>query len=68
MFYSIFFCKGFTEVQTHIRSAEPDVPHVVTDGFGSRHCAGEFPGLDDSCTSLLHRLPYRNEKTYRWVN
>lgn len=35
---SQWICKGFTEKQTHIRSAEPDVPHVVTDGFGSRHC------------------------------
>lgn len=40
----------------YIESAEPPVPHVVTDGLGGRHGTGELPGLDDGGTTQLHRL------------
>ena len=41
---------------SHLRGAEPDVPHVVTDGLGGRHGAGQLPGLDHGSTTQLHRL------------
>lgn len=39
-----------------LSSAGPDVPHVVTDGLGSRHGAGELACLNDRCSTLLNRL------------
>ena len=44
---------------TDLTSAKPDVPHVVTDGLGRRHGAGELPGLDDGGAAQLHRLQSR---------
>lgn len=41
---------------SHLFGSKPDVPHVVTDGLGGRHGAGQLPGLDDGSTALLHRL------------
>ena len=49
-------------VHTDLLSAEPDVPHVVADGLGGRHGAGQLPGLNDGCTALLHRLQEEDEE------
>ena len=35
---------------------KPDVPHVVADGLGGRHGAGQLPGLDDGSATQLDRL------------
>lgn len=48
---------------TDLLRAEPDVPHVVTDGFGRGHRAGQLPGLDDSGASQLHGLQNRQKQT-----
>lgn len=47
---------------TDLLGAKPDVPHVVADGLGSRHGAGQLPGLDDGRAALLHRLQEEEEK------
>lgn len=49
-------------VHTDLLGAEPDVPHVVADGLGSRHGTGQLPGFDDGCTALLHRLQEEYEE------
>lgn len=41
---------------THVLGAEPDVPHVVADGLGRGHGAGQFTGFDDGGAAQLHRL------------
>lgn len=43
-------------VHTDLLGAEPDVPHVVADGLGGRHGAGQLPGLDDGGTAQLYCL------------
>lgn len=35
---------------------------MVTDGFGSRHGAGQLPGLDDSSATQLHCLQEEDEE------
>lgn len=49
-------------VHTDLLGAEPDVPHVVTDGLGGGHGAGQLPGLDDGCTAQLHCLQEEEEE------
>lgn len=47
---------------TDLLGAKPDVPHMVADGLGGRHGAGQLPGLDDGRAALLHRLQEEEEK------
>jgi len=42
--------------ETDLLGSEPDVPHVVADGLGGRHGAGQLPGLDDRRPSQLNGL------------
>lgn len=49
-------------VHTDLLGAEPDVPHVVADGLGGGHGAGQLPGLDDGCTAQLHCLQEEEEE------
>lgn len=50
---------------TDLLGAEPDVPHVVADGLGGGHGAGQLPGLDDGCTALLHGLRGRKRRGFK---
>lgn len=44
-------------------SAKPDVPHMITDSFGSWHGTGQLPGLNNSCSTLLNSLQLRKNPT-----
>lgn len=50
----------------YLRGACPDISHVVTNGLGRRHGAGQLPRLDDRCTSLLHSLQPEDENMLIW--
>lgn len=52
-------------MNTDLSGAEPNVPHVVADGLGGRHGAGQLPGLDDGGAALLHRLREEDEGVWK---